>query len=166
MVSQYGRIGVLLIGKHIFCHWQGHGCQLVSSAVLMTERFAGLLMNGGFSLFAFLRRNGNHARLPCRTRNRWNARKTLTSICEHSRQRGCLEIFPFKYRQVMIDMRVVKNGSVEEGVSELNNSNPVVVDLTILCCRVVQMMHVDGLSFLASEHGCRSSVNRVSSRML
>ena len=61
----------------------------------------------------------------------------------------------------MIDMRVVKDGSVEEVVSELGNSDPFVVDLTVLCCRVEQMMHVDGLSFLASEHGCRSSVNCV-----
>ena len=66
----------------------------------------------------------------------------------------------------MIDMRVVKDGSVEEVVSELSNSNPIVVDLTILCCRVVEMMHVDGLSFLASEHGGRSSVHRVSGGVL
>ena len=63
-------------------------------------------------------------------------------------------------------MRAVKDGSVEEVVFELGNSDPFVVDLTVLCCRVEQMMHVDGLSFVASEHGCRSSVNRVSGGML
>ena len=63
-------------------------------------------------------------------------------------------------------MRAVKDGSVEELVFELGNSDPFVVDLTVLCYRVEQMMHVDGLSFLAAEHDCRSRVNRVFGGML
>ena len=58
-------------------------------------------------------------------------------------------------------MRAVKDGSLEELVFELGNSDPLVVNLRDLCYRVEQMMHVDGLSFLAAEHDCRSSVNRV-----
>ena len=63
-------------------------------------------------------------------------------------------------------MRAVKDGIVEEDVFALCNSDPFVVDLMVLCCRVEHMMHVDGLSFLASEHGCRSCVNCVSGGML
>ena len=84
----------------------------------------------------------------------------------HGIKRVIIEGFAFRYRQVVIDMRAVKDGSLEELVFELGNSDPLVVDLRDLCYRVEQMMHVDGLSFLAAEHDCRSRVNRVFGGML
>ena len=63
-------------------------------------------------------------------------------------------------------MRAVKDGSLEELVFELGNSDPLVIDLPDLCDRVEQMMHVDGLSFLAAEHDCLSRVNSVFGGML
>ena len=81
-------------------------------------------------------------------------------------KRVTIEGFAFRYRQVVIDLRAVKDGSLEELVFELGNSDPLVVDLRDLCYRVEQMMHVDGLSFLAAEHDCRSRVNRVFGGML
>ena len=79
----------------------------------------------------------------------------------HKIKRVTIEGFAFRYREVVIDMRAVKDGSLEELVFELGNNDPLVVDLRDLCYRVEQMLHVDGLSFLEAEHDCRSIVNRV-----
>ena len=61
----------------------------------------------------------------------------------------------------MIDRRAVNDGSLDELVFELGNSDPLVVDLRDICYRGEQMLHVDGLRFLQAEHECRSRVNRV-----
>ena len=87
-----------------------------------------------------------------------------SNIDKHLRAHGIgrvdIEGFAFRFREVVIDRRAVKDGSLDELVFELGNSDPLVVDLRDICYRVQQMLHVDGLSFLEAEDKCRSIVDR------
>ena len=52
-----------------------------------------------------------------------------THLRAHRITRVNFEGFAFRFREVVIDMRAVKDGSLEELVLELRSSDPLVVDL-------------------------------------
>ena len=79
----------------------------------------------------------------------------------HRIMRVNFEGFAFRFREVVIDMRAVKDGSLEELVFELRSSDPLVVDLRGICCRGEQMLHVDCWIFLQAEEECRARVDHV-----
>ena len=80
----------------------------------------------------------------------------------HEITRVTLEGFAFRYQEVVIDLRAVKDGSLEEIlVFEFGINGPLVVELRGICYRVEQKLHVDGLSFLEAEDDCRSRVASV-----
>ena len=61
------------------------------------------------------------------------------SLRAHGIGRVDIEGFAFRFREVVIDRRAVKDGSLDELVFELGNSDPLVVDLRDICCRVQQI---------------------------
>ena len=78
----------------------------------------------------------------------------------HKIERVTLEAFAFRYREVVIDVRAFKDGSLDELVFQFGINDPLVVELRGICYGVEQKLHVDGLSFLEAEEECRSIVTR------
>ena len=127
----------------------------------LREKHPDLLLPGGPLRIMNYARAGGRAmafgRL-CSLRRQSNIDKHLRA---HGIGRDDIGGFAFRFREVVIDRRAVKDGSLDELVFELGNSDPFVVDLRDICYRVQQMLHVDGLSFLEAEHECRSRIDRV-----
>ena len=150
------------IGKHNLCHGQGQGCQMISTSVLMSEAIRRMTDEWWLQIICIPSQNWHSCTVDMSNKE---AMDNQSNIDKHLRAHGIgrddIEGFAFRFREVVIDRRAVKDGSLDELVFELGNSDPLVVDLRDICYRVQQMLHVDGLSFLEAEHECRSRVNRV-----
>ena len=150
------------IGKHDLCHGQGHGCQMLSTSVLMTEAIRRMTDERWLQIICIPSQKWHSCTVDMSNKESMDSQRDIDKhLRAHGIKRVSIEGFAFRFREVVIDMRAVKDGSLEELVFELGNNDPLVVDLRDLCYRVEQMLHVDGLSFLEAEHDCRSRVNRV-----
>ena len=149
------------IGKHNLCHWQVQGCHMISTSVLMTEAIRRMTDEWWLQIICIPSQNWHSCTVDMSNKE---AMDNQSNIDKHLRAHGIgrddIEGFAFRFREVVIDRRAVKDGSLDELVFELGNSDPLVVDLRDICCRVQQMLHVDGLSFLEAEDKCRSIIDR------
>ena len=151
------------IGKHHLCHGQGHGCPMLSTSVLITEAMRRMTEGRWLQVICIPSQKWHSCTVDLSNKESMDSQRDIDQhLKTHEITRVTLEGFAFRYQEVVIDLRAVKDGSLEEIlVFEFGINSPLVVELRGICYGVEQKLHVDGLSFLEAEDDCRSRVASV-----
>ena len=84
--------------------------------------------------------------------------ESLDDYCEHHGvRRQALERHALAYREVVLDMRVVRYDE-ESRVTVVEFKKEEVEALRVICCNAYDNLHFDGLGILEAERACRRAL--------
>ena len=81
-------------------------------------------------------------------------------LAQHKIYRKSLEAFAFRFREVVLDRRALRDGLLRECVIEWKSETELVQDLQKICRDTTNVMHCDSLEFFNAELACRSIIER------
>ena len=151
------------VGKHWSCHGGGHKCEMLSTSLLCSEA---------------VRRLGNdrYLQVICIPQRCWDAgvvdfssRTSLEKygsvladhLDRHRIQTHTFESWALRFREVVIDMRAMRAGRLNQIAFEFDPHNKTAKALQEICRFANEYMHVDSLGFLLAERKCREFLTRV-----
>ena len=69
-----------------------------------------------------------------------------------------MEAFAFRFREVVLDRRALRDGLLRECVIEWKSETELVQNLQKICRDTTNVMHCDSLEFSKAERTCRSII--------
>ena len=149
----------LHVGRHHFCHWDGHPCEMLSTSILCFEALRRIDANRRFQVIC-IPEECWHSGL-CD----FSSRKAMTQytrleehLYRHKIRKADFEQWACRFREVVIDRRALRAGLLKELVFEWEPEAQLVQDLQQLCQDAAEFMHCDSLGILKAEHACRTII--------
>ena len=151
----------LHVGRHHFCHWDGHPCEMVSTSILCFEALQRMDANRHFQAICIPAESWHSGTGLCDLSSR-QAMAQYPCLDEHLYRHRIrktdLQKWALCFREVVIDRRALRARLLKPHVFQWGPDSQFIQQAQRLCLDAAALMHCDSSGVLKAEHACRSII--------